>query len=543
MKTVEGVEAFDAISRGVAELVLEFGGALSAEHGDGLARSPYQERMFGPVLYRAFCDLKDAFDPEGILNPNRIVRSPALTKNMRFGPGYRTHEVETVFDFADFGGLSRAAEQCGGVGACRKTVTGTMCPSYMATREESDSTRGRANALRLFISGQLGNETFTDPALYPVLDLCFECKACKTECPTGVDMARIKSEFLHQYQAKHGASRRSRVLANAAAAAAWGSRLAPLANRVASASAFRRLSQRFLGLDERRILPPSARRTFLDWVASRGIRRANPAPAEQVAVFADTFTNHFEPRQGQAAVSLVEELGFEATIPPRVCCGRPLISKGFLAEARVQAEATATTLFRLADRGIPIVFCEPGCFSAVKDDHPLLLRGELREMAETVARKCFTVEEWAEAALGQRAHRIVPMDGRPGKILVHGHCHQKALGGLPALIKLLGRIPGTEVVDLDAGCCGMAGSFGYEMEHYDVSRAAGERRLFPAIRDGGPGTVVVAPGFSCRQQIGHFTEARAVSAIEALAPLVSAALSSESPGSRVPPSADEAHGG
>jgi len=543
MKTVEGVEAFEAISRGVAELVLEFGGALSAEHGDGLARSPYQERMFGPVLYRAFCDLKDAFDPEGILNPNRIVRSPALTENLRFGPGYRTQRVETVFDFSDFGGLSRAAEQCGGVGACRKTVSGTMCPSYMATREESDSTRGRANALRLFISGQMGNESFTDPALYPVLDLCFECKACKTECPTGVDMARIKSEFLHQYQGKHGASRRSRVLANAAAAAAWGSRLAPLANRVASASAVRRLSQRFLGLDERRTLPPFTRRTFLDWVASRGVRRVDPAPAEQVAVFADTFTNHFEPRHGQAAVSLVEELGFEATVPPRVCCGRPLISKGFLAEARVQAEATVATLFPLAEKGIPIVFCEPGCFSAVKDDHPLLLRGELRERAEAVAGSCLTVEEWAEAALGKRVHRILPMDGRPVRILVHGHCHQKALGGLPALKKLLGRIPGSEVVDLDAGCCGMAGSFGYEREHYDVSRAAGERRLFPAIREGGPGTVVVAPGFSCRQQIGHFTEARAVSAIEALAPLVSAALSSESPGSRVPPSADEAHGG
>ena len=543
MKTVEGMEAVQAISRGVAELVLEFGGALSAEHGDGLARSPYQERMFGPVLYRAFCDLKDAFDPEGILNPNRIVRAPALTDNMRFGTGYRTREVATLFDFSDFGGLSRAVEQCGGVGACRKTVLGTMCPSYMATREESDSTRGRANALRLFISGQMGPEGFTDPALHPILDLCFECKACKTECPTGVDMARIKSEFLHQYQGKHGASPRSRLLAHAATTAVWGSRLAPLANRVLNAGAIRSLNQRILGLDERRTLPPFARRTFLDWVASREGPRVESAPEDRVAVFADTFTNYFEPRQGQATVELVETLGFEATVPPRVCCGRPLISKGFLEEARVQAEATATTLFPLASQGVPIVFCEPGCFSAVKDDHALLLRGELREMAEEVARRCLTVEEWAEGALEEREHRVAPMADRPRKILVHGHCHQKALGGLPALKKLLGRIPGCQILDPDAGCCGMAGSFGYETEHYEVSRSAGERRLFPAIRKADPDTVVVAPGFSCRQQIGHFTEARAVSAIEVLAPLVRLSIRSERPDSGDVPPVDEAQGG
>ena len=520
MKTVDGVETFQAISRGVAELVLEFGGALSAEHGDGLSRSPYQEKMFGPVLYRAFCDLKDAFDPEGILNPNRIVRAPALTENMRFGSRYRTNDVETTFDFSDFGGLSRAAEQCGGVGTCRKTVTGNMCPSYMATREESDSTRGRANALRLFISGQMGMEGFRDPALYPILDLCFECKACKTECPTGVDMARIKSEFLHQYQLKHGASLRSRLLANAEAMAVWGSRLAPLANRVLSAAPVRNLNHRLLGLDSRRTLPPFVRHTFLDWIASRAARRPGAAPERRVAVFADTFTNYFEPRHGQAAVDLAERLGFEVTVPPRVCCGRPLISKGFLYRAREQAEATATVLFPLARDAIPIVFCEPGCFSAVKDDHPLLLRGAQREMAEEVARNSFTVEEWAVAALEERGQEMARVADGPTRILVHGHCHQKALGGLPALKKLLSRIPDCEIIDADAGCCGMAGSFGYEKEHYEVSRAAGERRLFPAIRAQDSDTVIVAPGFSCRQQIAHFTEAQALSAIELIVPML-----------------------
>ena len=244
------------------------------------------------------------------------------------------------------------------------------------------------------------------------------------------------------------------------------------------------------------------------------------APEERVAVFADTFTNYFEPRHGQATVGLVEKLGLQPTIPPRVCCGRPLISKGFLRQARVQAEATATTLFPLAEDGIPIVFCEPGCFSAVKDDHPLLLRGALREKAEEVARHCLTVEEWAVAALAERKHETVRIFSGPRRVLLHGHCHQKALGGLSALKTLMGRIPDCEILDADAGCCGMAGSFGYEKEHYEVSRAAGERRLFPAIREATPETVVVAPGFSCRQQIGHFTEARALSAIEVFLPLV-----------------------
>jgi FAD/FMN-containing dehydrogenase/Fe-S oxidoreductase len=518
MKTVDGMGAFKAISREVAELVLEFGGALSAEHGDGLSRGPYQEQMFGPVIYQAFCDLKDAFDPEGMLNPNRIVRTPSLTENLRFGTDYLTNEVPTTFDFSDFGGLSRATEQCGGVGACRKTVVGTMCPSFQATRDESASTRGRAFALRLFISGQMGMEGFTDPALYPVLDLCFECKACKTECPTGVDMARIKSEFLHQYQKKNGASLRSRLLGNAGSTAVWGSRFASLANAVMNARPMRHLNEIFLGLDERRTLPPFARETFLDWWMNRSPGTHGTEPT--LALFADTFTNYFEPRHGKAAVGLAEKLGAGITMAPRVCCGRPLISKGFLDKARKQAQASAAALFPLAQKGLPIVFCEPGCFSAVKDDHPLLLQGEDREKAEEVARHCVTVEEWAEGALSASGQEPPEFADTPGRILVHGHCHQKALGGMGALKALLGRVPECEVVDAEAGCCGMAGSFGYEKEHYEVSKAAGDQRLFPAIRRETEETVVVAPGFSCRQQISHFTSTQPKSAVELMDSLI-----------------------
>ena len=242
---------------------------------------------------------------------------------------------------------------------------------------------------------------------------------------------------------------------------------------------------------------------------------------QRVAVFADTFMNHYEPEHGIATVRLAKKLGIEVVVPPRVCCGRPLISKGFLDQAREQAAATAQALFPLAQAGTPIVFCEPGCYSAVRDDHALLLRGELKEKAEAVSSCCLTVEEWAESALSSEDGKQVTLGpGGPAKILLHGHCHQKALTGMAPAMKLLSRIPGCEVSDADAGCCGMAGSFGYEREHYEVSKTVGERKLFPAIRERAAGTTVVAPGYSCRQQIEHFTDVQAVSAVQVIEPLV-----------------------
>jgi FAD/FMN-containing dehydrogenase/Fe-S oxidoreductase len=520
MKTVEGVGQFERIAEQVADLVLEFGGALSAEHGDGLVRSPFQRKMFGPVIYDAFCEIKQTFDDPGIFNPGKIVHAEPITKNLKFGPEYQTNEIDTVFDFSDFGGISRAAEQCGGVGACRKTLVGTMCPSYMATLEENDSTRARANALRLAISGQLGPLGLTDPALYPVMDLCLECKSCKSECPTSVDMARMKSEFLHQYHRAHGAPMRAHVLASAERAAVWGSRFAPLSNWKFRNPISQWFGEKLLGIDRRRSLPEFTRATFLKWWRRHG-EREEREEREKVAVFVDTFTNHYEPEHAIATVKLARKLGIDVVVPPRVCCGRPLISKGFLDQAKVQAAATAQTLFPLAEAGVPIVFCEPGCYSAVRDDHALLLRGEMKEKAETVAAAAMTVEQWAEDVLSAAGKDVAKLGaGGPAKILLHGHCHQKALVGTGAATNLLSRLPGCEVVDADAGCCGMAGSFGYEKEHYEVSRAVGERRLFPAIRNKEASTTVVAPGYSCRQQIKHFTGVEAVSAIQLVEPLV-----------------------
>ncbi len=523
LKTVDGIEKFERIAERVADLVLEFGGALSAEHGDGLIRSPFQRKMFGPVLYDAFCEIKETFDEAGAFNPGKIVRAPPITENLRYGTDYRTTELPTILDFSDFGGISRAAEQCGGVGACRKTLTGTMCPSYMATLDESDSTRGRANALRLAISGQLGPEGLADPALYPVLELCLECKACKSECPTGVDMARLKSEFLHQYHAQHGAPLRTRVLAAAERVAIWGSRFAPGSNWILRNRLARRFNEMILGIDRRRELPEFARTTFAAWWSRREAVRHERGEQGQprVAIFADTFTNYYEPQHGIATVRLAEKLGVQVVVPPRVCCGRPLISKGFLDRARRQAAATVQALSPVAEAGVPIVFCEPGCYSAVRDDHPLLLRDELQEKAELVSAACLTFEEWAESTLASASDASGELVHRgPRKVLLHGHCHQKALVGSDPAARLLSRIPGCEVIDADSGCCGMAGSFGYEREHYPISEAVGERKLFPAIREQGPDTAVVAPGFSCRQQIRHFTDVEAVSAMQLIEPLV-----------------------
>ena len=527
MKSADGVAKFTRIAQEVADLVLEYGGALSAEHGDGLVRAPFQEQMYGPILYRAFCQLKSTFDPKGIFNPGKIVHAPPITDNLRFPAHYASTEPRTAYDFSDFGGIARAAEQCTGVGACRKTLTGTMCPSYMATRDESDVTRGRANALRLALSGQLGADGLAQKDLYPVLDLCLECKACKTECPTGVDMARLKSEFLHQYQLRHGASWRARILANADTLAVWGSRFAPLSNWVAGNFLVRWLNEKLWGLDHRRLPPSFARQTFLDWWRRNGEQYGAEEEDPQLVVFADTFTNYHEPQHAQAAVRVAHQLGVRMTVPPRVCCGRPLISKGFLREARRQAEATTQILAPLVERGLPILFCEPSCYSAVRDDHPLLVGQSLKQDAEKVAAAAVTFEEWVESVL-EPGSGVPQIDSSsrfgpgPRQILLHGHCHQKALVGTEPALNLLRRIPGAEVDEVDSGCCGMAGSFGYEHEHYEVSRAVGARRLFPAVEAMGSGSVVVASGFSCRHQIRHFAGVDALSPME----LIEASLDS-----------------
>jgi Fe-S oxidoreductase len=501
MKTTEGVRKFETIAQQVADLVLEFGGSLSSEHGDGLVRSPFMRQMFGPVLYDAFREIKRTFDPAGILNPGKIVDAPPIASNLRFGAGYQTPNPESWFDYSEFGGLGRAVEMCSGVGACRKKLSGTMCPSYMATRDESATTRGRANVLRLAMAGKLGESGLGDDGVYSVLDLCLECRACKAECPVGVDVARFKSEFLADYWSRHGTPLRARALGNVDWLAVWGSRLAPVSNWIAGSPPARWMNEKLVGIDRRRRLPRWQRNTFVRWLA------ANPRPeksaAPPVALFNDTFTNHYDPEIGRAVLEILEQQGRRVNVVRPGCCGRPLISQGLMSQARSHAAVVVEALAPIASRGEKIIFCEPSCLSAVKEDAPALLRGELQQKARAVAEACVLFEEYA-------AGLDLPLRPGPERILLHGHCHQKSMGLLSPAMTLLSRIPSATVVDLDAGCCGMAGSFGYVREHYDVSLTIADRKLLPAVRSMKPGDVVVAAGTSCRHQMAELAAAKAM---------------------------------
>ena len=506
LKTDDGVRRFEAIANDVSDLVLEFGGALSGEHGDGLVRSPFMEKMFGPVLYQAFREVKRTFDPDGLFNPGKIVDAPPLTANLRYGAGYQTPVPATFFDYSEYGGMGRAVEMCSGLGVCRKTAEGTMCPSYMATREEAHSTRGRANVLRMAMTGRLGEAGLGDEGVHEVLDLCLECRACKAECPVGVDVARFKSEFLADYYSRHGTPLSARLLGNARALGEWGSRLAPLSNWAMQTGIMRRLAEAVGDIDRGRRLPRFARRTLAQRVQS-GERRAGRETRRdpEVVLFADTFTNYYEPEIGVAALEVLEAAGVTAGLAQHGCCGRPQISKGLLGRARQMAEESTRSLHAHAAAGRPILFCEPSCLSAMREDVPALLRGEARTRAEAVARACMLFEEYVET-VADRLHFAY----RAGPILLHGHCHQKSMGLIAPAKALLSRVPGATLVDLDAGCCGMAGSFGYTRGHVDVSKAIGERKLFPAVRAKAPEAAVVAAGTSCRHQVMEFTGTEAV---------------------------------
>jgi FAD/FMN-containing dehydrogenase/Fe-S oxidoreductase len=509
LKTEDGVQRFESIANAVSDLVLKYGGALSGEHGDGLVRSPFQEKMFGPALYGAFRELKRTFDPQGLFNPGKIVDSPPLRANLRYGPSYVTPDVPTLFDFSADGGIVRAAELCAGVGECRKKREGTMCPSFQATGEEQHSTRGRANALRLALTRQLGFTGLTDPVLAEALDLCLECKACKSECPTNVDMARLKAEFLHQYYERAGLPWRNWLFGNVSKLSRRGLKHPRLFNRVMRSRPARWLNEMLFGIDRRR-MPPAlasgqARARFHELC---GGSQQSGTP---VLLFVDTFADCFEPAVGSAALNVLRLAGCEPVcgLPEAgelVCCGRPMISNGMLVQAQRNAQVNVEHLYPWAASGKPIVACEPSCILTIKDDYPALLKGDARCQAEVVAAQCRTFEDFLDECLAtKQLAAVARFPAGPKRILLQGHCHQRALVGMGPTMRLLRRIPGAEVIDLDAGCCGMAGSFGYEKEHYEVSRLVGEQRLFPAVRQTAAETVIVAPGFSCRLQIHHFT--------------------------------------
>ncbi len=504
------------IAQAVGELVLEFGGAMSGEHGDGMVRSWFVERYFGPRIYGAFRATKRLFDPHNLLNPGKIVDGPAMDASLRYGPDYRTVPIQTVFDWSREGGFAAAVEQCSGVGACRKKLDGVMCPSYMVTQEEEHSTRGRANLLRAALSGLLPPADLVGRRMVEALDLCLACKACKAECPASVDMAKIKAEVLHAHHRAHGARLRDWAFAHARLAGRVGSALAPLANWLVDQPTARRLLHH-AGVDRRRPLPRFAHPGFLAWW--RAHTPLGPGGRGTVALFADTFTLYYDPNPGQAAVELLERLGYRVVLAPVVCCGRTWISKGFLEHARRLAQAAARRLVGLVREGVPVVGVEPSCVLTFRDEVPDLVPGEDSRL---VASGVLLLDEFLDR---HGALDLPPVPG-DGRVLVHGHCHQRALVGTGPLLRVL-RACGFRPEEVDSGCCGMAGSFGFEREHYDLSLAVGERRLLPAVRQLAPSVPVVAMGISCRQQIAHGAARQAVHLAELVAARLRAAAGQE----------------
>jgi Fe-S oxidoreductase len=498
LKESEGVARLAAIAQGAFELVCRYGGTMSGEHGDGLARSCFNEQLFGPALYQAFCEVKATFDPQGIMNPGKIVDGPPITENLRYGPAYRPIELNTTYDFSADYGFAGAVEMCNGAGVCRRLSGGTMCPSYHATRDEEHSTRGRANLLRAALSGALPAEALTGSRMYQALDLCLECKACKAECPSAVDMARLKAEWLSHYYGEHGTPLRARLFGHIHALSRLGSSTAPFSNWVLGARPTRWLLEKAFGIHRRRRLPPFARTPFHRWFRRR--RRVAGDSRPRVVLFHDTFMTYNEPQIGMAATELLEAAGYEVVVlEKRRCCGRPMISKGLLGQAQANAAYNVALLEPYAREGVPIVGCEPSCLLTIRDDYPQLAPGEA---TQAVAAHTFTFEEFL-AAEGRAAN--LNFHGEQRRMLVHGHCHQKALVGTAPGKAALSLPPNYQVEEIPSGCCGMAGSFGYEHEHYNLSLQIGELALLPAVRAAAPDVEIVAAGMSCRQQIAHAT--------------------------------------
>jgi len=515
LKDAADVRTMRRIAEEIKDLVIAFGGALSGEHGDGLLRSEFCRELFGEALYEAFREIKRSFDPRGLLNPGKIVDAPPMDANLRYGPGYRVAlPLETHFRFRDTGGMAGAVELCNGNALCRKTAGGTMCPSYMVTRDEEHSTRGRANALRMVLSGALPAAELTGERMREVMDLCLECKGCTGECPSRVNMTRLKSEWLAHYHAAHGVPLRARLFGNIHTLSRVASAAAPLANALLGMPGAGLLGERLLGISRHRRLPRFAREPFHAWFERTRAERPAGVGRPPVVLFPDTFTDYNEPEVGRAAVRVLEAAGYRVLLPARrVCCGRPALSKGLLDEARRLALRQLDALEPYVAAGIPVVGLEPSCVLTFRDEYPDLLDDD---RAAALARGSWLLDEFLARELASGALRL-PFRRTDRRYLLHGHCHQKALVGSRHSLALLRQIPGAEVSEVDSGCCGMAGSFGYEREHYQLSRAIGERALLPAVRSLPAEAVVVASGTSCRHQIADLAGRRAVHLAQALA--------------------------
>ncbi|HVL55467.1 MAG TPA: FAD-linked oxidase C-terminal domain-containing protein [Burkholderiaceae bacterium] len=553
-----GAAKMRAIAEEAAAMVRQYKGAFSGEHGDGLVRSEWVAWQYGERIAAAFAEVKSLFDPDDRMNPGKIVRPSRMDDAtlFRFKPGYRVIPLRTALDWSDWdrhndpsvdppggdgngvaltppgtggdptGGFAKAAEMCNNNGHCRKFDAGTMCPSYRATRDEQHLTRGRANTLRLALSGQLGEDALTSDAMYRTLELCVSCKGCKRECPTGVDIARMKIEFLHHYRRRHGLPLHDRLIAYLPRYAPWVSPIAPLANLRNRVRLLAWLGERWLGFSARRPLPRWSRRPFTAGAgttdAAAALQRDAPAADDRdVVLWADTFNDRFEPSVLRAAARVLRAGGYRVHVVRAadgarrpLCCGRTFLATGLVEDARAEAQRTLAALEPWLARGVPVIGLEPSCLLTMRDEYLVLGLGDA---ARRLAASALLLEEFLQRE--QAAGRVsLPLSPIPQRLaLLHGHCHQKAFGAMSPAQAVLGWIPQLEVRPIDSSCCGMAGSFGYDASHYDVSMRMAEASLLPAVRQAGADTLIVADGTSCRHQIADGTRREALHVATVLA--------------------------
>ena len=497
LKKEKDIKRMVKISDEISDLVFEFGGAFSGEHGDGIVRGAWTKKMYGEKIYLAFQDLKKSFDPKNLMNPGKIIETPPMDENLRFGTKYKTENTETFLSFEKEGGFAQAIEMCNGQAACKKIGSGYMCPSFMATRNEVDSTRGRANALRAALSGKLPIKELNSKKLFNVLDLCLECKTCRSECPSGVDMAKLKYEFLHQYYKNNKIPLRARLTGNIAILNKFGSYFPKIFNLFNNFYLFKLASDVFLKIDRRRNLPKLAPKTF------DKIFKEEKSNKKIAVFFNDTFTNYNHPNVGISAVKILKALDYEVKLIDKKCCGRPLISKGLLESAKKNAKYNIDSIYKYVKAGAIVVGAEPSCISALKDEYPDMFPND--ERIKLISKNTYLLQEILVKE-GENKKINFKKDLKKISIAVQVHCHEKTIIGENISIDSLKLIPNSEVEKIPSGCCGMAGAFGYEKEHFDLSKQIAQERLLPYIKELSSETQVAITGVSCRHQIDDLSE-------------------------------------
>ncbi|AWV99953.1 FAD-binding and (Fe-S)-binding domain-containing protein [Arcticibacterium luteifluviistationis] len=527
LKTKEGNQQFRDVAQDISTLVKKYKGSLSGEHGDGRLRAEFIPQQIGEKNYQLLRKLKYTWDPYGVFNANKIVDTPAMNEMLRYEPGQITPKFETVFRFKDQDILQHA-EQCNGSGDCRKTEIsgGTMCPSFMATKDEKHTTRARANILREALTRENGmvsfenivgngEDRFDNKEVKEVLDLCLLCKGCKSECPSNVDMAKLKMEFMYHYQKKNGVPVRSKMIANFSKMSKLGAIMPSAYNFIFKNEPIRRLANKVVGFHPDRTMPLLHSTTLLSWYKKNASQFQN-GDKGKVYLFCDEFSNYNDVTIGQTAIKLLSKLGYAVIIPDHVDSGRPYLSKGMLDEGKERANLNVEMLHELISEETPLIGIEPSCILAFRDDYPELVNIELAEKAEKLAKNALMIDEFIAREIDKKKLDKSIFTDEEKLIKLHGHCQQKAVSSMVPTKKMLSLPPNYNVQLIPSGCCGMSGSFGYEKEHYDISMKIGELVLFPTVREQPEEVIIAAPGTSCRHQIHDGTGRKALHPVEVL---------------------------